>query len=86
MNLRRLLIATLAAAFSLTSVSAFAGDETPKAAVKRGTAVKEAAPSKKDPVVAAKKPRFWRRSSEQPCDSSACRPFRFAWSPVAPGA
>jgi len=27
----------------------------------------------------------FRPSAERPCDSTACRPQRFAWSPTAPG-
>ena len=41
-------------------------------------------------TVAAKKPfysdREWRHAWDRPCDSSACRPQRFAWAPIAPGA
>jgi len=85
MNLRRILLAAIAAALSLTAATALAGDDLPKPAVKRAAVVKEVSQSKKESSTRLT-PRFWRRVTDQPCDSTACRPFRFAWSPVAPGA
>jgi hypothetical protein len=86
MNLRLSPIVALAVAFCFAGSGAFAGDDVPKPAAKRGAIVKEAARGKKEASTVKPAPRFWQRSTDQPCDSSACRPFRFAWSPVAPGA
>lgn len=88
MSLRRSLVTTtLVAAFSVAATNALAGDDVTKPAVKRDTVVKEVAQNKKDSsALRTTTPRAWRRSADQPCDSTACRPFRFAWSPVAPGA
>ena len=87
MNLRPLITLTLAVAFNFVATNALAGEDLSKpavrgevAAVKVETAKKEVSPAKPAPRA------WWRRTSDQPCDSSTCRPFRFAWSPVAPGA
>ena len=86
MNSRRILILALAVTFGVTTGGAFAGDDVIKPAVKRAAVVKESSRAKKEVSAAKPAARVWHRSSEQPCDSTACRPFRFAWSPVAPGA
>ena len=86
MNRCRSAVAAIAAVITLGVVNASAGDDIPKRVIKRTPDSAKVPAVKKTAVAVKKAPRFWQRSADQPCDSSACRPFRFAWSPVAPGA
>jgi hypothetical protein len=65
--------------------SAFAGEISEKTAASepRQQARKVAAvePKKKPSTFMER----WRRTSDRPCDSLACRPQKFAWAPTAPG-
>jgi hypothetical protein len=85
MNPRRILSSAFAAAIGFVAMDASAADGLPST-VKPAAQGKEVARTEKSASTAKPTLRLWRRSAMQPCDSTACRPIRFPWSPVAPGA
>jgi len=73
-------ISLLLIAASLAGAPVFAAEG--KATTKTKTEARATAAAKaKGPRTALR----WQFGSERPCDSTACRPVRFAWSPTAPG-
>ncbi len=68
--------ATLLAATSLTASEGKATLKNPPS--QKVTTVQ---PKPAPPVARVR----WQIPSERPCESTACRPVRFAWSPTAPG-